>query len=327
MIHRRRVTAIATLACVALLTACNPATSDSENTTSGASSSAEATNAAAEPITFTGDDGAEITVDNPQKIFALEDSVIEIADALGVADRIAFIPKSSDVPELAPKAEGVNTAGKGSLTVEGVIALNPDLVVATNRRHEEIVKGLQAAGIPATLIDRDQHPADIVANVATVFGVKSDGEAMAKDIRASFDRISAAVADVPEADRQRVLVVSTSGAGGNISGGGTQTPADFIIKAAGGINAGAEAGIKRFSALTPEGVAAAQPDLIVVADTELEGLGGEEGIWEKVPGLAATPAAASKSLLVLPNSAIRIGGLSAVDGAAALAETMYPDAF
>lgn len=75
-----------------------------------------------------------------------------MTDAIGVA------PENSLIEDVAARVEKrITTAGRGSLTVEGVVALKRTLVIATNmRRHADVIAGLQDAGIPATLIDGTQ---------------------------------------------------------------------------------------------------------------------------------------------------------------------------
>ena len=59
---------------------------------------------------------------------------------------------------------------------------------------------------------------------------------------------------------------------------GRDTPSESLITAAGGVDAGAEAGITDFAPLTAEGLAAADPDWLVLTEDGLESLGGLEGL-------------------------------------------------
>src|SRR5699024_7771361 len=75
------------------------------------------------PVAFTGDDGVEITVESLERVMVIDDGTIEIIGALGRADLLGIAPEVSLVEDVASQAEQrITTAGRGALTVEGVVA-------------------------------------------------------------------------------------------------------------------------------------------------------------------------------------------------------------
>lgn len=279
------------------------------------------------PVTFTGDDGVEITVESLENVMVIDDGTIEIIGALGAADLIGIAPDQSLVEDVAAQAgERVTTAGRGSLTVEGVVALDPTLVIGVNmRRHADLVAGLQGAGIPATLIDTSQVAPEKIRRTAELLGIPEAGEELAALVQEQYDEAAAKLEGVEE--RPRVMVLSSSGAGdsGATTGAGADTPAHEVIEAAGGLNAGAETGLDRYQSVTAEGLVAAAPEVVVVAAGEIEDLDGADGIWTQVAGLVGTPAEQEQRLVVLEDMQIKGGAVTSGLGVLALQAALHPD--
>lgn len=279
------------------------------------------------PVAFTGDDGVEITVESLERVMVIDDGTIEIIGALGRADLLGIAPEVSLVEDVASQAEQrITTAGRGALTVEGVVALDPTLVIGVNmRRHAELVAGLQGVGIPATLIDTSRVAPEKILRTAELLGLAPAGEELAGLVQEQYDRAAAALEGVEE--RPRVMVLSSSGAGdsGATTGAGEDTPAHEVIVAAGGVNAGAESGLDRYQSVTAEGLVAAAPEIIVVAESEIDDLGGEDGIWTQVSGLVGTPAEQEKRLVVMEDMLIKGGAVSSGLGVLTLQAALHPD--
>ncbi|MBA0049663.1 hypothetical protein E0L36_01710 [Streptomyces sp. AJS327] len=280
------------------------------------------------PVTFTGDDDVEIKVSSLDRVMVLDDATMEIMDALGMADSIGIAPDTSLVEDAAAHAEErITMAGRGSLTVEGVVALEPTLVIGTNMtRHAEVIEGLQDAGIPATLIDGTQSAPEKIRDTAEVLGVPEAGQKLGGRVQKQFDQAAARLKGVDK--RPRVMVLSSSGAGdsGATTAAGEQTPAHQVIVKAGGLNTGAESGLDRYQSITAEGLTSAAPEAIVVAAAEIDDLGGKDGVWDRVKGLRGTPAAQTKSLIIMEDMRIKGGGVSAGVGILDLQSQLSPDA-
>lgn len=280
------------------------------------------------PVTFIGDDDVEIEVASLDRVLVLDDATMEVMDALGMAEAIGVAPETSLIEDVAAHAEErITTAGRGSLTVEGVVALEPTLVIGTSmRRHADVIAGLQDAGIPATLIDGTQLAPDNIRKTAAVLGVPTAGEDLAGQVEEQFDEAAANLEGIE--GRPRVMILSSSGAGdsGATTAAGKATPAHQVVVQAGGLNTGAESGLDRYQSITAEGLAAAAPEVIVVAASEVDDLGGQDGIWDQIQGLGGTPAAATQSLIVMEDMQLKGGGVSAGVGILDLQTQLHPDA-
>src|SRR5699024_7482804 len=182
-------------------------------------------------------------------------------------------------------------------------------------------------GIAAVLIDTSQPAPDKIRKTAEVLGVADTGAELARSVQDQIEQADAALDGVGSDDRPRVMVLSSSGAGdsGATTAAGEATPAHEIIVAAGGVNTGAESGLDRYQAITAEGLIASRPEVIIVAASELDDLGGREGIWDTVAGLSGTPAARAKSLVVLDDTMIKVSGVGTGRAVLTLQGALYPD--
>ncbi|MCA9856454.1 MAG: ABC transporter substrate-binding protein, partial [Dehalococcoidia bacterium] len=77
---------------------------------------------------------------------------------------------------------------------------------------------------------------------------------------------------------------------------GDGSRADLLIEAAGGVDAGTEAGVTDYVPVTPEALVTANPDILLVMDSGLESVGGIDGLLG-IPGIAETTAGASRAVV------------------------------
>lgn len=322
-----------------LLSSCGGGSGDEEVAADAADSSGEtASGSGAEipsvesgepqlPVKFAGDDGVDVEVDNLDSVFVLDDATMEIMDALGLADNIGIAPEDTGVEDIAAHAEHrVTATGSRDMTVEGVVSMDPTLVIGTNMaRHDEIIEKLQDAEVDSTLIDLAQSPPEKIRKTGELLGVPDAGAELGKQVEGQLDEAETVASGINEDERPRVMVLSSSGAGdsGATTAAGSGVSADTIITGAGGINTGAEAGLERYSSVTAEGLVSAAPEVIVVAESELETLGGAEGIWDEVSGLSSTPAAEDQRLIVMDDMQLKGGGVSAGVGTLNLQHALF----
>ena len=83
---------------------------------------------------------------------------------------------------------------------------------------------------------------------------------------------------------------------------GRDTPSESLVNAAGGIDAGSEAGLVDFTPLTAEGLAAANPDWLILTVDGLESVGGIDGLLD-IPGVAQTAAGQHRRVLAFDDLA------------------------
>ena len=92
-------------------------------------------------MTVTDDSGETITIQGtPQRIISLAPSNTEIVYALDLGDRIVGVADNSNYPPEA--TDKPKTGGYSSISIEKVIAAEPDLIVAAPGNTDEVIDHL-----------------------------------------------------------------------------------------------------------------------------------------------------------------------------------------
>lgn len=232
----------------------------------------------------------------PQRIVTLNGTLTEIVAALGRADRIVGVDVTSTWPE---KIAGVPRVGHDrTVRAEGVIALEPDLVLAAPGQLNTTVRGqLQQAGQRVVELPQDhsvEGTRTLIRQVAELLHDPAEGERLIAAMDLDLARVK------PIAEPPKVLFIYARGAG-SLMVSGEGTPMHHIIELAGGRNA--VAGFKEYKPLTPEALIAADPDAILLFSSGMDALQGVEGLMQ-VPGMAATRAGRNKAFIAMDGGLI-----------------------
>ncbi|MBI3076702.1 MAG: ABC transporter substrate-binding protein [Deltaproteobacteria bacterium] len=145
---------------------------------------------------------------------------------------------------------------------ERIISLRPDLVLAASYTTRELVRLLRDAGVRVVqvqLFDSVDRIGENVALVAAAVGEEARGRAIIAAMEARLQRLAAAVAR--RSWTPRVLFYSSEG-----TTVGRGTAIGDIITRAGGVNAGALAGLTGHAPLSLEGLVAVNPDVMLLGD-------------------------------------------------------------
>lgn len=314
------VTALVVSACAgatqdATQDAAQNATQDAvQNPTAEASGTPPSLAAAGEPIVITAADLPEITpvgtpgAQTPQRIVSLATGVGETLVALGVGDRVVGRDETSEVPR---QAEVVTEAH--NVSAERVIALNPDLVIVDARTTPpEALDQITAAGARIVKVPEAWTLADMAPRteaIADAIGVDPAGLLATLPTGAAPDIASAS----PATDAPRVAFLYLRGTSAIYLLGGQGSGADALIAAAGGVDAGAEAGLEAFTPLTAEALVALDPDVLLVMTGGLESVNGVDGLLA-LPGVAQTTAGRERRVIAVDDEVLlsygpRIGAL------------------
>lgn len=245
-----------------------------------------------------------------KKIVSLNGAVTETIAALGGEDQLVGVDVTSTYPE-SVKAHAQDLGHIRSITVEPVVALQPDVVVATAKDFSPDLQGkLKDAGIELRLIDQDysvQGAKDLIHTVGELLGNA--------DTKSLTDKIDADLAQVQAFEKApKVLFIYARGAG-TLMVAGDKTPFSEIVKLAGGENA--VSGFEDFRPLTPEALVQGNPDVILLFNSGLASVGGVEGLLA-VPGVAQTTAGKNKAVIGLDGGLISNFGPRTGEAALAL---------
>lgn len=301
------LTALVVSACAGTtqgLTADAIAPSTADSPTADPSGAYPSLAAPGEPIVITAADLPEITpvgipgAQTPQRIVSLATGVGETLVALGVGDRVVGRDETSEVPT---QAEVVTEAH--NVSAERVIALDPDVVIVDARTTPpEALDQIAASGARIVEVPEAWTLADMAPRteaIADAISIDPAGLLATLPTGAVPDAASAS----PAADAPRVAFLYLRGTSAIYLLGGEGSGADALITAAGGVDAGAEAGLEAFTPLTAEALVALDPDVLLVMTGGLESVNGVDGLLA-LPGVAQTAAGRERRVIAVDDEVL-----------------------
>ncbi len=249
----------------------------------------------------------------PKRIVSIAPSNTEILFALGLDKQIVGVTKYCNYPAAAKKKTQI---GDLRTSVEKVISLKPDLVLAHGFLNDDAVRSLEkhkivvAAFDPKTL---DETMRDI-----KTMGLMTNREKQASQI---VSRMASTIALIKKKSasiktKPKVLVAVQ---GDPLWAAGPKTFVDEMIRLSGGVNLASDAksGFNQFSA---EAAVWRKPDVIIYT-TASDGKGFYKGLW------SGTNAARKKRIHAVDPDLLVRPGPRLTDGLKALARLIHPDVY
>ncbi|MGD9892387.1 MAG: hemin ABC transporter substrate-binding protein [Dehalococcoidia bacterium] len=247
------------------------------------------------PVTVTDKDGRSVTVTDVSRIIPLNGDIAEVIWALGLGDNVIATDTSATYPEAATTLPKIGY--QRQLSAEGVLSLNPTLVIGNEAAGPPaVIEQIRGAGVPVVILPSAttlDGAVEKIRAVAAALGVPERGGQIAAQTQTEIAAAQALAATATS--KPRVAFLYVRGAATQQLGG-KGTSADALIAAAGGVDAGSEAGVQGFKPLTPEALVTAQPDVLLLLMAGLESVGGVDGLLT-LPGVAQTPAGKNRRVL------------------------------
>ncbi len=237
-----------------------------------------ATIAFAEPVTVTDQRGATVRLHKPaERIVTIpipHASIVMAVDSS--ADRIVGMHPSAKAAmeqgllgRMFPKATSIRSdiTGQGFMpNVETLLALRPDLVVQWANQGPGLIEAVERTGLPVVGVNFGTEA--YIREAITMYGGLIGRPERARAILAHRDevraRIDAALREVHEADKPRVLQLQQALGGFQAAARGSWQ--DVAIGIAGGRNVAAE--LKDYPAIGVEQIVAWAPDVILLNSFE-----------------------------------------------------------
>lgn len=231
-----------------------------------------------------------------RRIVSIGGGLTEIIYALGAEKELVGVDTTSLYPQAATKLPSVGYAR--ALSSEGVLALSPTLVIATeDAGPPAVLRQIVTAGVPVSVLSANDKFEGMVDRVRQVGGL-IDKSALASQLevqlRQDWQRVRAPILARKTSAPRVLFILSHSPA--QMMVGGRKTSADAMIAYAGARNA--VDGFEGFKPLTPEAVIAAQPDIVLFTEQGMSVVGGIDGAL-KLPGLAQTSAGQKRRIVAL----------------------------
>lgn len=215
----------------------------------------------------------EKTAPLPQRIISLTPSNTEILYALGLEGRVAGITKYCDYP---PETAKKTKVGESSVSLEKVVALKPDLVLAHSVLNDIEIRRLKALGIK--VLDTDPETfAEVIADIRKI-GKATGTNEQAEKLAGSMEKaIDTAKNKSHRGQKAKMLVVIQASP---LWVAGPKTFVDEMISYSNGENIARDAkpGFNQFSS---EIAFARNPDLIIVTRPEDKTYFKKSPVWKE----------------------------------------------
>jgi iron complex transport system substrate-binding protein len=274
------------------------------------------------------DGDTEVTVKSTERILPMDisGSIAATVFGLGFGDSVV----GRDISTTFPGTEQLPVVTSGGHTVnnEAILALRPTVVITDGSIGPiDVVKQLRDAGIPVVFVDTDPSIAgvgDLAVQVAAALGAPAAGEALAAELVAGIEaKVTEIAAIVPAGEPLRMLFLYLRGTSGVYYLFGSESGADVLIRALGGLDVAAEIGLDGMRPMTDEAMIAADPDLILVMTDGIASVGGVDGLLESKPAIALTAAGQHRRFVDMADGEILSFGPRTADVLDALARAIY----
>lgn len=257
-----------------------------------------------------------LITEKPLRIVSLAPSHTEILFALGLAERIVGRTDFCDFPLEAQKVSSVGGYDQPSL--ETIMAVEPDLVLASFGNPQEMLNQLQELGV--TVLGYNPQTLDDTLTLIWEIGkVTGSEEAAAKLIAEMKERISLVTDLVSKADKPLVFwevwhdPLYTAGA---------NTFIDDLITLAGGINIAADA-LTPWPTYSLEVLLIKNPEVYFATKDQWSGPGN----IEERPGYDQLRAVQNDRVYVIDANSVNRPGPRLVDGLEIVAKHIHPELF
>lgn len=271
------------------------------------------------PLTVQDNAGRNVTVaKRPVRIVSLAPSNTELLYALDLGDRVAGVDQFSNYPAAAQAKPKIGSYSATNL--EQVIALDPDLILASGITRPDVLNALAGRGL-ATVVLNPTDLAGVLANV-TLLGQLTDVGANATVLRGTLETRIATVAERVKGatTKPRAFVELDPTQFFSI---GPKSFVDDLIARAGGTNIAADTGTP-YPQLSQEQIIAKDPEVILLGD-------GSQGVTpESVKGRAGwagISAVKSGRIVVLDEDVFFRPGPRSVDALEQLLRYLHPELF
>lgn len=256
-----------------------------------------------------------------QRVVSLAPSNTEILFAVGAGAQVVGRDEFSDYPQ---EAKGVTSVGgsMGQYSVEAIVALKPDLVLAAEINSPELVKQLEDLGLTVYYLKNPTTLEEMYVNLEIV------AQLTGQDPTKLTDSLKGRVAAVDEkimpiSSRPSVFYEYDATDPAKPYTYGPGTFGDLLISRAGGFNIGGEL-TDPYPQMSLEQIVVANPSMILLGDAQW-GVTTESVLAR--PGWETISAVQSQSIFPIDDNWISRPGPRLVDGLEALAKLLHPRVF
>ncbi|MBV8200444.1 MAG: cobalamin-binding protein [Acidobacteria bacterium] len=200
----------------------------------------------------------------PHRLISLAPSLTELVFALGAGDELVGVTQYCDYPPAARRLRKVGGVEDGTIDLELVASLRPDLVVAISEGQTRAVEALRRLGLEVAVVP-SQTVTDVfqaAARLGALLGRQAQAQRLTANLGERMARVRQAVARLPPDRRPRVFYVLWDRP---LMTATRSTLIGRLIELAGGINVFADLP-GRYPQVSPEAVLERRPQVVVAPD-------------------------------------------------------------
>jgi len=276
------------------------------------------------PLTLTDDLGREVRLTAlPQRIISLAPSNTEILFAVGAGAQVVGVTQYCNYPPEAQKREQIGGFSAQTISVEKIVALEPDLVLAAGEIHQPVVEALEKLNV--TVYNLDPNTLDeVYIRIELVGRMTGHAEEAAQVVADMTERVASVaerVGTLPEQDR---LAVYWEVFDEPRMTTGPSTFTGQLIDLAGGVNIFADVS-EDYPQISDEEVIERNPAVIMGPETM-----GEKLTIETVaqrPGWDQIDAVRNGRIYLFDGDMVARAGPRLAEVLEIMAQALYPDLF
>ncbi|MDR0352098.1 MAG: helical backbone metal receptor [Opitutaceae bacterium] len=261
----------------------------------------------------------------PERIVSLAPSLTEIVFAVGNGARLAGVTRFCNFPAEAEALPKVGGFAARTISIEAIVALRPDLVLAGDEGQRPVVEALERLGIPvaaAGVSDFETLFASIGLQ-GRLAGRGAETGALVAGLRARVEAVARRAAEIPAGRRARVYWEAFDEP---LMSAGPRSLIGRQIALAGGVNIFGEAR-EPYPLVSGEAVVARNPHVILSSRILPARLALTGGRLARRPGWAGIDAVRAGRVFTLPDELVTRAGPRLVEGLELMARTIYPEWF
>ena len=280
------------------------------------------------PRTVESSEGSVTIPAPPQRVHFLSLGHAEIGVALVAPEKFTAVYPFFVDPDVSNVSDQLANVPVIGFEPEEVVALAPDIAIASQYTNPDLVNVVKSAGIPVVRVSEEGGSSGDIPNIlfmGYMLGAEEQALQLAAEIehRIRFVDISIGPHQKQDVGLPGVLAISKFT---DIYAAGGNTNLDEIIWAAGAFNPAKEAGIDSFQQVSIESIAAINPDMIIITQPMESGIAFAEELRAS-PVLQDVPAIINNQVHPVNTTYFTTLSHWNVRGIEELANLLYPRAF
>lgn len=269
------------------------------------------------PMTITDAFSRQVKIDKePQKVISIAPNITEIMFALDCSSKLVGRSEYCDFPEEAKNITSIGSIREPS--IEKIVELKPDIVIASTHFEKETVQKLEGLGINVVIFfgaESFEGVYDTVEKVGKVLNADEKAEKLVSEMKFKVQNVLDKVKDKP---KPSVYYVVSYGKTGDYTAG-KDTFIGQMLEMAGGKNVADDAKGWEYSL---EKLIEKKPEIIICSKY----YNSKQGI-ENTNGYKDLEAVKKGNLYEIDNNLLDRQGPRLADGLTELARIIHPEAF